>query len=165
MPNKGLAIDHYGTPGDGATPVSRPATTLAVTRGAQRLLRSAGRASVTEVSLPSGRRVDLMALADGEIWIVEIKSSVQDFRADQKWPDYRARCDKLFFAVDVAMPAECLPADAGLIVADAFGGAIVRDAALHRLAGATRRSLLLRFACICADRLHLLHDPSAAAPS
>ena len=62
-------------------------------------------------------------------------------------------------------PAENLPADAGLIVADAFGGAIIRDAPLHRLAGATRRSLLLRFARIGADRLHLLNDPQAAAPS
>jgi hypothetical protein len=107
-----------------------------------------------------------MALgADGEIWIVEIKSSIEDFRADQKWPDYRAHCDKLFFAVDMAMPAENLPADTGLIVADAFGGAIVRDAPLHRLAAATRRSLLLRFARIGADRLHLLNDPKAATPS
>jgi hypothetical protein len=147
-------------------PVSRPTKTLAVTRGAQRLLRSAGRASLAEVPLPSGRRADLMALgADGEIWIVEIKSSVEDLRADQKWPDYRAHCDKLFFAVDGAMPAERLPADAGLIVADAFGGAIIRDAPLHRMAGATRRSLLLRFARIGAERLHLLNDPEAAPPS
>jgi hypothetical protein len=74
-----------------------------------------------------------MALGpDGEIWIVEIKSSIEDFRADRKWPDYRAHCDKLFFAVDIAMAAECLRADAGLIVADAFGGAIIRDAPLHR---------------------------------
>ncbi len=76
-----------------------------------------------------------------------------------------ARIAKLFFAVDIAMPSECLPADAGLIVADAFGGAIIRDAPLHRLARATRRSLLLRFARIGADRLHLLNDPKAAAPS
>jgi len=148
----------------GITPVSRPATTLAVTRGAQRLLRAAGRASLTEVPLPSGRRADLMALgADGEIWIVEIKSSVEDFQADKKWSDYRAHCDKLFFAVDLTMPQELLPADAGLIVADAFGGAILRDAPLHRLAGATRRSVLLRFARVGADRLHLTIDPEAGA--
>ena len=166
MPNSYPAIDQDERPGAGATPISRPATTLAVARGAQRLLRSAGRASLTEVSLPSGRRADLMAVGpDSEIWIVEIKSSIEDFRADRKWPDYRAHCDKLFFAVDIAMPVECLPADAGLIVADAFGGAIIRDAPLHRLAGATRRSLLLRFARIGADRLHLLNDPQAAAPS
>jgi hypothetical protein len=160
----GPAIDQETS--TGKTPVSRAATTLALTRGAQRMLRSAGRTSLTEVCLPSGRRADLMVLgADGEIWIVEIKSSIEDFKADQKWPDYRAHCDKLFFAVDVAMPAERLPEDAGLIVADAFGGVILRDAPLHRLAGATRRSLLLQFASIAADRLHLSKDPEAGAAS
>jgi hypothetical protein len=162
----GLAPDHDTIAAMGSTPVSRRATTAAITRGAQRLLRSADRKSLTEVSLPSGRRADLMAVgADGEIWIVEIKSSIEDFLTDQKWPDYRAHCDKLFFAVDVAIPAERLPADAGLIVADAFGGDIIRDAPLHRLAGPTRRSLLLRFARIGAERLHLLNDPEAGAAS
>jgi hypothetical protein len=162
----GPALDHDIIPETELTPISRPVTTAAVTRGAQRLLRSAGWKSLTEVSLPSGRRADLMALgADGEIWIVEVKSSIEDFRADNKWPDYRAHCDKLFFAVDVDMPATRMPADAGLIVADAFGGAIIRDAPLHRLAGATRRSLLLRFARTGADRLHLLNDPEAGAAS
>lgn len=128
------------------------------------MLRSAGLTSLTEVSLPSGRRADLMALGgDGEIWIVEIKSSPEDLRTDHKWSDYRAHCDRLFFAVDGAMPVELMPVDAGLIVADAFGGAILRDAPLHRLAGSTRRSLLLRFARIGADRLHVLSDPEAGA--
>jgi hypothetical protein len=81
------------------------------------------------------------------------------------WLDYRAHCDKLFFAVDVAMPSDCLRADAGLIVADAFGGTIIRDAPIHRLAGATRRSLLLHFARIGADRLHLSNNPEAGAAS
>ncbi len=145
-----------------SAPVSRKATTLAVTRGAQRLLRSAAMMSLTEVALPSGRRADLMALgAGGEIWIVEIKSSLEDFRADHKWREYRAHCDKLFFAVDLAMPAQDLPDDAGLIVADAFGGAIIRDAPLHKLAGATRRSLLLHFARLGADRLQAARDPES----
>jgi hypothetical protein len=143
---------------------TRPATTAAVTRGAQRLLRSVGLTSLTEVPLPSGRRADVMALGgDGEIWIVEIKSSPEDLRTDHKWMEYRAHCDRLFFAVDAAMPGDLMPEDAGLIVADAFGGAILRDAPLHRLAGPTRRSLLIRFARISADRLHVLNDPEADA--
>jgi hypothetical protein len=163
---KAPVIDLDLMPKTGAPTAPRPATTLAVTRGAQRLLRSDGRTSLTEVPLPSGRRADLMALgADGEIWIVEIKSSIEDFRADHKWPEYRAHCDKLFFAVDIALPSDCLPADTGLIVADAFGAAIIRDAPIHRLAGATRRSLLLQFARIAADRLHLSRDPEAGAAS
>ena len=59
------------------------------------------------------------------------------------------------------MPHEILPADVGIIVADAFGGEIIRDAPLHRLAGATRRSLLLHFARTGAERLHLINDPEA----
>jgi hypothetical protein len=130
-PSNGPALDNNIIPETELIPVSRPVTTAAVTRGAQRLLRSAGWKSLTEVSLPSGRRADLMALAaDGEIWIVEIKASIEDFRADNKWPDYHSYCDKLFFAVGVDMPAARMTADSGRIVADAFGGAIIRDAPL-----------------------------------
>ena len=60
----------------------------------------------------------------GEIWIVEIKSSVADFRADQKWQDYRLHCDRLFFATTLEVPCEIFPPDTGLIVADAFGAQI-----------------------------------------
>src|SRR5208282_2994811 len=65
-------------------------TALLVARGTQRLLLSLGLSCIAELGLASGRRADLVALGDGgEIWIVEIKSSVEDFRVDQKWPDYR----------------------------------------------------------------------------
>src|SRR5688572_32121573 len=73
-------------------------TALAIARGTARLLRSLGFSCVSELPLPSGRRADLVALNErGEIWIVEIKSSVEDLRADQKWQDYRMHCDRLFF--------------------------------------------------------------------
>src|SRR5262249_22567243 len=73
-------------------------TALAVTRGSTRLLHSLGFSVVSDLPLPSGRRADLVALgSDGEVWIVEIKSSVADLRADQKWIDYRLHCDRLFF--------------------------------------------------------------------
>ncbi|MBL8589873.1 MAG: MmcB family DNA repair protein [Methylobacteriaceae bacterium] len=135
-------------------------TALLVARGARRLLASLGFASVTEASLPDGRRADLLALgADGELVIVEIKSSLADFRADAKWPDYRAACDRLYFAIPPDMPADIMPDDAGLIVADGFGAAILRGAPTHRLAPATRRALTLRFARVAAVRLHALSDP------
>jgi hypothetical protein len=138
---------------------------LDIARGTRRLLRAAGWASVTELALPSGRRADIVALsADSCISIVEIKSSLADFRSDRKWPDYRAYCDQLFFAVSPQMPLHVLPPDAGLIVADAFGAEIVRDAPTHRMAGATRRAMLLRFAMAAADRLHSLCDPGAGVP-
>ena len=136
------------------------ATALAVARGVRRLLRSLGYSTLPEVSLASGRRADLVGVgADGSIHIVEIKSCVADFRADQKWPDYRAHCDKLYFAIPQDMPQELLPLDAGLIVADAYGAMVLREAPDHRLAPATRRAMLLRFAQVGADRLHDLADP------
>ena len=98
------------------------ATALAVARGTTRLLHSLGLSVVSELPLASGRRADLVALgASGEIWIVEIKSSIADFRADQKWMDYRLHCDRLFFATTMDVPCEIFPKDTGLIVADAFG--------------------------------------------
>ncbi len=136
------------------------ATALAVARGVRRLLRSLGYSTLPEVSLANGRRADLVAVgSDGSIHIVEIKSCVADFRADQKWPDYRAHCDKLYFAIPQDMPQELLPLDAGLIVADAYGAMVLREAPDHRLAPATRRAMLLRFAQVGADRLHDLADP------
>src|SRR5580692_8887667 len=95
-------------------------TALAIARGTARHLHALGYCVISELPLPSGRRADLVALgSDGEIIIVEIKSSVADFRADQKWMDYRAHCDRLFFATIVDVPCEIFPPDAGLIVADA----------------------------------------------
>ena len=80
-----------------------------------RLLLSHGFTCVSELPLPSGRRADLVAIGrSGEIWIVEIKSSVADFRADQKWMDYRMHCDRLFFATTVEVPCEIFPKDTGL---------------------------------------------------
>ncbi len=101
-----------------------------------------------------------MALdSGGTIWIVEIKSSVADFRADQKWQDYRAHCDRLFFATAQDVPCEIFPPDAGLIVADHFGAAFHCEAPEHRLAAATRKSMMLLFARAAAMRLRSLVDP------
>ncbi|MBV8751573.1 MAG: MmcB family DNA repair protein [Hyphomicrobiales bacterium] len=135
----------------------RATAAAALARGTARLLRSLGFCTATELPLASGRRADLVALgADGEIVIVEVKSSVADFRADRKWLEYRRHCDRLFFATALDVPLEIFPNDAGLIVADGFGAAIEREAPEHRLAPATRRSMTLRFARAAALRLELL---------
>jgi hypothetical protein len=135
-------------------------TALAVARGTTRLLHAHGFSVVSELPLPSGRRADLVALgADGTVWIVEIKSSIADLRADQKWMDYRLHCDRLFFATSLDVPREIFPADAGLIVADAFGASILSEAPEHRLAATRRRSVMLRFAHAAALRLQALADP------
>jgi hypothetical protein len=136
------------------------ATALAIARGSQRLLRQLGRSCVCELPLPSGRRADVVALADdGEIWIVEIKSSIADFRADQKWHEYRLHCDRLFFATVSEVPHSIFPEEAGLIVADEFGADLVREPAEHRLYAATRKTMLLLFARAAARRLQHLADP------
>src|SRR6201995_648641 len=135
-------------------------TALAVARGTARLLRSLGFACVSELALPSGRRADLVALNErGEIWIVEIKSSVEDLRADQKWQEYRAHCDRLFFAFTQDLPCEIFPDQTGLIVADAYGAHLQRPAPEHRLPAPTRKSMTVRFAMAAAQRINRLVAP------
>ena len=130
-----------------------------VTRGAGRLLAQLGYAPLLEASLPNGRRADVMALGRrGEIAIVEVKSSREDFRADQKWRDYQPYCDAFYFAVAPEFPRAVLPEGPGLIVADGFGGAIVQEAALAPLASARRRALTLAFARMAAARSFGLFD-------
>jgi hypothetical protein len=139
------------------------AAALAIARGTTRLLHAHGFAVVSELPLASGRRADLVALgAAGDIWIVEIKSSVADLRADRKWMEYRAYCDRLFFATALDVPCEVFPPDTGLIVADAFAASIMCEAPEHRLHAARRRSMLLAFARAAATRLSVLADPEGA---
>ena len=139
-------------------------TALAVARGTARLLRSLGFSCIGELSLPSGRRADLVALsARGEIWIVEIKSSVEDLRADHKWEDYRSHCDRLFFAFTQEMSCDLFPKDTGLIVADAYGAHLVCDAPEHRLPAPTRKLMTVRFALAAAQRYGRLLDPQGHA--
>ena len=136
-----------------ALPASRPDTTAAVTRGAARLLVALGYSPLLEVTLPNGRRADLMALGrKGEIFIVEVKSGIEDFRVDLKWPEYRPYCDAFAFAVAPEFPRDILPEEPGLIIADGFGGAVLREAGIVALAGARRKALTLAFARLAALR-------------
>ena len=143
-------------------PPTRPEETVLVTRGVKRHLVQLGFAVVDELPLASGRRADVVGLSpSGDIWIVEVKSSVEDFRVDQKWPFYRLHADRLFFATSPRVPLDIFPEDCGLILADAHGGEILREAPEHRLAAATRKEVTLRFARAAAVRLHLALDPRA----
>jgi hypothetical protein len=137
----------------------------AIRRGTLRLLHALGFAAVAELPLGSGRRADLVALGAGaEIWIVEIKSCVADFRADRKWQEYRLHCDRLLFAVAPDFPATILPADAGLLIADAYGGTLAREAPLHPLAASRRKAMLVRFGRAAAARLAIALDPGLTEP-
>lgn len=137
---------------------------MAVTRAAIRFCVLRGWAPVEQMPLPDGRRADILALLpDGGFAILEVKSGPRDFLSDAKWPDYRAWCDRLYFAVDIDFPQDLLPDDAGLVVAAAGDAALLREAPEHRLAPARRRALLQRVAMFAAGRLAALSDPALAA--
>ena len=132
----------------------------AILRGTQRLLRTLDFESLSEVPLANGRRADILAIGHaGEVWIVEIKSSIADFRADQKWPDYRDYCDALLFAVSPDFPTSILPAETGLILANAYAGEVVRQPPRHPLSAARRKALTLSIARMATMRLHGRIDP------
>ncbi|RZJ97690.1 MAG: DNA repair protein MmcB-related protein [Brevundimonas sp.] len=144
MPSAALQIDLV---------FSRPDTTLAVTRGAARLMLDLGYAPLLEVGLPNGRRADVMALGPrGDIAIVEVKSGIEDYRVDRKWHEYAPFCDAFYFAVAPEFPDGVLPDEPGLIVADGFGGAVVREAPSAPLAPARRKALTIAFARLGAMR-------------
>ena len=133
---------------------------MMVRRGVQVLLADMRFAVLPELTLSNGRRADLIALSDkGEIWIVEIKSSLIDFQVDRKWPEYRDYSDKFFFAKPPELDAAIFPDSEGLIIADGHDGAIVRDSPLTPLAPARRKALMLKLARLGADRIHVLMDP------
>lgn len=133
-----------------------------ILRGVVRLLVNLNFRTLAEFPLADGRRADVIAIdARGGFTIVEVKSSVADYRADNKWPNYRSWCDSFFFAVGPEFPLAVLPDDVGLIVADAFEGVLVRPAPVCTLNGVRRRSLLLRFARTASGRLSLLGDPTS----
>lgn len=127
---------------------------MTVRRGVQRLMIQMRISVLPEIPLVSGRRADLLCLSEkGEFTIIEIKTSIEDFRVDRKWPDYRLHSDRLFFATHPGVPLEIFPEECGLILSDGYGAEIVREAPEHKLPPATRKALTLRFARIAADRL------------
>lgn len=136
-------------------------TALRVQRGVMRLLRGQHDfCCYAEVPLSSGRRADVLGIGPkGEIWIVEIKSSLVDFQVDRKWPDYKEFCDRFFFAKPPELDPDIFPAAEGLIVADGHDAAMLRMADHHPMAGARRKAMLLKLARLGADRVHTLMDP------
>jgi hypothetical protein len=145
-------------------PAAPALRTAAICRAAMRLCAQLGWAPVTEMPLPNGRRADILALLpDGGFAVVEVKSCARDFLSDAKWPDYRAFCDRLFFAVDLDFPQALIPPDVGLMVADGPDATLLRDAPAHLLAPARRKALLHRYAVTAAGRLAALQDPAGQA--
>jgi hypothetical protein len=131
-----------------------------ILRGAARALNCEGYSAASEITLASGRRADLIAIGPkGEILIVEIKSSISDFRTDAKWHEYQEYCDRLLFAVTIDFPTALLPIETGLIIADEYGGEVLRQGDFCPLAAARRKSIILRVARTVSSRLSRVYDP------
>ncbi|MBS4076458.1 MmcB family DNA repair protein [Ameyamaea chiangmaiensis] len=156
-----------------APPPSLPENQFAIRRGVLALCAQSAWSALNEFILPDGRRADVMALMpDGRLACIEIKSGPLDFRLDMKWPNYRAWCDVLYFAVDTAFPLALLPVDTGVMTvatSDRILPGIVPEAAVlrappsHPLSPARRRILVTLFARVAADRLMRLEDPMMSA--
>jgi hypothetical protein len=144
---------------DGTDTPEDLARAAAIARGTLRLLADLGLCGIQEMTLANNRRADIAAIGPGgEVWMVEIKSGVPDFRSDAKWPEYIPYCDRFWFAVDHDFPQELIPEEAGLIVADAFGAAVIREAPADKLPPARRKAVTLRLARLAAMRLSAAAD-------
>lgn len=152
--------DYRGDRQDADEPAPEERLAAALARGVSRTLQAHGGATLTEFTLRTGRRVDVIAVdAEGRVTIVEIKTSVADFRSDGKWPEYLEFCDYFYFAVPEDFPRELLPDDCGVMVADAYEAVILLPADARPVNGSRRRALILRFALAAAQRLNLYADP------
>ena len=125
-----------------------------VARGVSRLLLEEGYSPILEFTLPNGRRLDVAAIGPGgEILGVEIKVALADLRGDSKWPEYLEYCDLFYFAIPPDFPPEHVPQETGLIVADRYGGAVIKEAQAQTLHASRRKAVTVSFARCAAERL------------
>ena len=133
-----------------------------VARGVSRLLMQEGFSPILEFTLANGRRLDVAALGpDGMVMGVEIKVALADLKGDTKWPEYLEFCERFYFAIPPGFPDEHVPAGTGLIVADRYGGAIVRRSPVAQIHASRRRAVTLRFAKVAAERLAMTLELAA----
>ncbi|MET4898460.1 MmcB family DNA repair protein [Sphingomonadaceae bacterium jetA1] len=151
--------------------VDDPASPLCaadVARGVTRMLLRHDLIAIPEVALEGGRRADLMAVdARGQLVIVEIKVTRADMLGDGKWPDYLGHCDRFYWAVPAGFDhsplesAAFLPERTGIIVADRYDAAILREAHSNPLPAHVRKKTMLNFARRAGRRMIALTDPDA----
>lgn len=126
---------------------------MAIRRGVLKGMAAHNLVFLPELTLSSGRRVDLMGLSrKGKIIIIEIKSSIADFQVDKKWHEYKDFCDQFYFATHPSVPMEIFPPTEGFILADEYGCEIIREAETLKLNPASRKALTLKFARSAALR-------------
>jgi hypothetical protein len=143
---------------------SFPERALAIRRAAARLCLRLNWAPLHEVTLPNGRRADILALRpDGGFVCIEVKSGLRDFLTDQKWWEYREFADHIYFAVDLDFPHEILPPETGLIIVADQTAELIREAPEHKVSAPRRTALLRRWALLAGTRLAILEDPAGIA--
>lgn len=143
-------------------PQKKLTTGQLLARGMARHLTGLGFVSLEEFPPIKGLRVDLLALGrKSEIWIIECKSSREDFMSDEKWQNYLPWCDQYFWAVPTDFPVDILPEQTGVFWADGYDAELMRDAPISTLSPARRKSIIHRFARRAARRLAVLRDPTA----
>ena len=143
-------------------PQKKLTTGQLLARGMARHLTGLGFVSLEEFPPIKGLRVDLLALGrKSEIWIIECKSSREDFMSDEKWQNYLPWCDQYFWAVPTDFPVDILPEQTGVFWADGYDAELMRDAPISTLSPANRKSIIHRFARRAARRLAVLRDPAA----
>jgi len=147
-----------------------PLCAIDVARGVTRMLLRHDLVAMGEVPLDGNRRADLMAIdSRGQIVIVEIKVSRADLLGDAKWTDYLGCCDRFYWAIPAGFDASpldgtaFLPARTGVIIADRYDAAIVREAHSEPLPATTRKRATLAFARRAGRRLIGVTDPDAEA--
>jgi hypothetical protein len=137
-------------------------TAADVARGVSRILIQEGFSPILEFTLANGRRLDVAALGpDGTVLGVEIKVAVADLKGDTKWPEYLEFCELFYFAIPPDFPDELVPPETGLIVADRYGGAIMRPSPVASIHASRRKAVTLRFAKVAAERLSMTLELAA----
>lgn len=163
MPDKNLTQDLVGLSRNSLVDGRQSERALAIQRGVCRAVLNLGMSPFTEFTLANGRRADVTAISEkGDIWIVEIKSSLADFKSDTKWHEYLEYCDRFAFAVDCEFPVDVLPDDVGYMVADRYGAEFAREPVEARLVAARRKAVTTRFAWQLARRMQQMIDPEAS---
>src|SRR3569833_636300 len=139
-------------------------TAADVARGVSRLLLDEGYSPFLEFTLPNGRRLDVAAIGPGgEMLGVEIKVALADLKGDAKWTEYLDYCELFYFAIQPDFPEEHVPHQTGLIVADRYGGASVKEAEAQSLHASRSKAVTISFARCAAERLSRQLDAIAVA--
>src|SRR3954462_13071279 len=139
-------------------------TAVDVARGVSRLLLEGGYSPILEFTLPNGRRLDVAAICPGGGMLgVEVKVALADLRGGPKWAEYLGYCDLFYFAIPPDFPEEHVPHQTGLIVADRYGGAIVKEAEAQALHASRRKAVTVSFARCAAERLSRSLESTALA--